>query len=1123
MPHCGRFLSERRLAAVFACIAALFTVASAPGAVAQSIWRLAGTFNGWNTVDVDWEMTPVQGHTGRFGLERIVPPGEHRFKFVRNGDWGAGHLGDAGDGSLVQPGGDILLDVPALAKLRIELDVNDARWSRVVASIDKPFVVARVLGTPSAGQPFVIDYTQSLTNSGVENAGVRAQLTTRFPDRPGVSCTSNIVVPTDDTDASTVVEQACDFQETAIAFDQSAGQLHIEATRGGTLLDWELGLWEGQSGTMPREGTIGSVTGMLRIYEAHQLSAVAPRTVSFSDFEHQGDGVFRALVSALTPATARVTFALDDRTVMEGEPVDVPRGEHVIQVRDGALVRTSEDGILHAGHWRRFTYTPRDHGQPLPETVHLIGDFNAWAPPTSDRAIPMLPDIDGTYRAIVDLPPGTFEYGFLIDGSRRIADPASDRSVVIAGPTAEELGPAAPGHINGAGVRHTPDLPGDFTAVSDGLGLFDAAITTLSGDVESITLVAFPGTARSEPETIRVPLHQDHTADGFDRWRARAMLDMPRDAPGGVTYRFELKDGDASFTTDWFTAPLEPGIDLPDWAKGAVWYQIFAERFRNGNPLNDPSRPSIFFEEWAADWYSIDNDERTAWHERTGTPLGHPMPERQGGDLYHVVWDRRYGGDLQGVQEKLGYLKDLGVTAIYFNPVFEGDSMHKYDATAYHHIDDNFGTPATAGRVGPVFEYPEGENPADPSTWGWTPADRYFIDEFLPAARAHGIRVVIDGVWNHTGREFWAWQDIIEKGNRSPYADWFYAEYNEQSGALESWRAWDGPDGWLPKFKQTATGDLVPEVKDHIFAVTRRWMDPNNDGDPSDGIDGWRLDVPLDIGLPFWEDWRRLVKSINHDAVIIAEIWSDHEADPVINSGIHFDTHMHYPFAMAFGDWLGIRPGTTSYDLARRLETEAFDDAAEINLIHQNLFASHDTDRWVSQLFNPGRDYDQGNRPQDNGPHYDGSRPTEAHFELSVLGIAIQATYLGAPMIYYADELGAWGADDPTDRKPTPWPELGAMENPDDNHIPGWYERYAEWFTLRRDETLGPILRFGSVRHLDTGRDDVFAFERALNGDRVVVVVNRGDRPYSASGLLPRGTENTRVGAVDASYWVLTQ
>ncbi len=604
-------------------------------------------------------------------------------------------------------------------------------------------------------------------------------------------------------------------------------------------------------------------------------------------------------------------------------------------------------------------------------------------------------------------------------------------------------------------------------------------------------------------------MHRIRDASGFDRFETRLRVDAPR-----MRYRFIVRDGAEERESVLFAAELRPeGPEMPAWAMGAVWYQIFTERFRNGNRRNDPHGPAIFAMPWTADWYATQPGEAEAWRARAGLDAGAPLPAKQGGDLFHWVWDRRYGGDLQGIVARLDHLERLGVTALYLNPVFEAESMHKYDATDFRHIDDNFGRPASAGQPPAQWSPIPGET-TDPATWTWTPADRYFVETFLPACKARGIRVVIDGVFNHVGREFWAFRDVRERGTDSPYADWFMAEYDEE-GRLASWAAWDGPSGWLPRFAQTSNGDLVEPVKAHLFAITRRWMDPDRDGDPSDGIDGWRLDVPMEVGDPFWIDWRAHVKSINPEAYIVAEIWQDAGSQ----LGTLYDAQMHYPFAHAVTDWLGVRPGMTAGDLARELEL-AFDEPMQIQLIQQNLLGSHDTDRFVSMLHNPGREYDGGNRPQDNGPNYDGTRPPDELFERSLLGVAIQATYLGAPMVYYGDELGMWGADDPTNRKPVPWPDLG-NRNRDDLADRGMARDYARWFQLRSDDEIGPVLRYGSVRHLDAGDGDVFAFERELHGDRVVVVVNRGAETFDAAKLLPRQRTRTSVPAGGAGYWHL--
>lgn len=629
------------------------------------------------------------------------------------------------------------------------------------------------------------------------------------------------------------------------------------------------------------------------------------------------------------------------------------------------------------------------------------------------------------------------------------------------------------------------------------IGLADIEVSPPAGASDLVLCVSAPDWAGG---VYRVPLRGGdirparvwgHVAD-FQFW-----LEFTR---AGEAKRSEVWKNELSSTA-------RP--EVPSWAIGAVWYQIFPERFRNGNPQNDPRGGDVYLTPWTADWYAVDPAEEAAWRKRTARAADAPIPHRTGGPLYHWIYDRRYGGDLQGIVEKLDELKDLGVTAIYLNPIFQAHSSHKYDATDHRHIDINLAWPADAGPAPEEWSPIAGET-GDPATWTWTPADRYFLDVFVPECRKRGMRLILDGVWNHCGRKHFAFQDVVRNGERSPYKDWFTCTF-DADGKLKTWKAWDGPSGWLPAFRQTPEGDLVQPVKDYIYGVTRRWMDPDGDGDPWDGIDGWRLDVVPDMGKPFWRDWHKLVRAINPDAITIAEIWQPaHE----YLRGDMFDTQMHYPFAFPVLDWLSGKPGMTAQALHEQLAA-AFTDAPQTNLIHQNLFASHDTDRYVSMLWNPGREYDRGNNIQNGDKNYKPGKPPKEIYDLSVLGVAIQATYLGAPMIYYGDEWGMWGADDPTCRKPLPWPDKAANKNPDDAALPALREKYREWLLLRQDPDVGPVLTKGDVRHITTDNHRVFAFERSLNGARVLVIVNADLQALSATTLNVDWDDRARMLLVD--------
>ena len=1101
MTHPGRI--ARTLA-----LSMLTLLALGRAALAEDAWRLAGTFNGWNTADDAYALEPVGDEPGVLAIERRFRPGDYVFKFVRNGDWGEGHLGlEAGD-ALEQPGADIPLSIPADAVYRVELDTVNNRWSLRAVNLKAPIPIVAIRGVPTLGRPFEVDLRQSLTNLDQDK------------------CSARIYIPGTIARARRATDNSLRWQ--IIPADIGRGTLNV------TLYD---GVGEGVPETTVEVPIFIRQRFFIALEYLGNDGALIQRGIDANPFViwPLGGDLYRTLIDI--PEDGIVNSGdvfIQDKNgtfiqVRSNGPIR--KGRYLVEIDSGQITQHDDEQtsprVLIPGNWERFVVKfPKDMAAPA--KVFLTGDFNGWARPGEPDAIELTPMIEQQFMTIIDVPAGSHRYQFVYGGqghadpenpSEALAPDGTPSSVIVVGPKPEDFAPAVAGEINERAVRHDPDSARDFAPISPGLGLVDVGLSTLPGDAESVVLYATTTDERGGVEPLAVPMRRSTDFAGFDRWTARL-----RTGQRSFTYTFSVLDGDAEYLSPTYTGDLPPDpLKIPDWAMGAVWYQIFAERFRNGNPLNDPSGESVFLKEWASDWYTVTPDEEAAWRERYDVAPDEPMPERVGGPLYHVVFDRRYGGDLQGVAEKLDELEGLGVTAIYFNPVFEAESMHKYDATDFRHIDDNSGAPASAGRTPDLWTVPEGET-LDPETWVWTPADRYFIDEFLPAARARGIRVVIDGVFNHTGRRFFAFQDVLENGKDSPYADWYYVEFDDD-GNVASWTAWDGPSGWLPKFRQTPEGDLVAPVKKHLFEITERWMDPNGDGDPSDGVDGWRLDVPLDIGgaqgAPFWKSWRTHVKRINPDAIIIAEIWDDPGAAPFLR-GDHFDTQMHYPFATAVTEWLAVKPGMTATELAQRLD-DAFDDAPQTNLVHQNLFSSHDTDRYVSKLLNPGRSYDGGNRIQD-GDRYDDSRPPDEIYDLSMVGVAIQATYLGAPMIYYGAEYGMWGADDPTDRKPLPWPDAGENLNPTDNVVEGVRDRYARWFNLRSEPTVGPILRYGDLRHLDTGDPGVFAFERALNGDRVVVVANREATPFDASALVPDGASDagdTTVAPRSARFWLV--
>ena len=549
---------------------------------------------------------------------------------------------------------------------------------------------------------------------------------------------------------------------------------------------------------------------------------------------------------------------------------------------------------------------------------------------------------------------------------------------------------------------------------------------------------------------------------------------------------------------------------VPTWARDAIFYQLFPERFANGDPSNDPTRESLEFHDnvpesweitpWESDWYA-----RAAWEKERGSHF-----------YDDGVFDRRYGGDLQGVLDRLDYIEDLGVNVVYFNPVFYARSLHKYDGNTFHHVDPHFGPD------------PEGDfalmatETSDPATWKWTAADKLFM-EVVKQCHDRGMRVVLDGVFNHTGIGFFAFENLRKLQQDSPYRDWYIVQsYDNPATPVNefNYKAWWGVMT-LPEFANNETGDdLHPGPKEYIFDATRRWMDPDGDGDPSDGIDGWRLDVAVEVPVGFWKDWNAHVRRLNPEAYTVAEHWED--AAGFLEDGGFSATMNYHGFAWPAKGFL--IDGTVSPTDAAKMLVERMEEyPADRRYALQNLIDSHDTDRVASMTVNasasrpytqPHRfDYDVGERVSPrNWDKYKVRKPTEAEQRLQRMVAVMQATFVGAPMIYYGTEAGMWGADDPCDRKPMVWPDLsyddeqadplGRERDPDsvsfDHNLYAFYRAANE---LRRNHEA---LRRGDFEVVLT--DDKakgLAFCRSDDREELLIVFNRGKADWTAE--LPSG------------------
>jgi len=542
---------------------------------------------------------------------------------------------------------------------------------------------------------------------------------------------------------------------------------------------------------------------------------------------------------------------------------------------------------------------------------------------------------------------------------------------------------------------------------------------------------------------------------------------------------------------------------VPVWAQDAVFYQIFPERFRNGDSANDPTHASLEFPDktpeswhitkWTQQWYA-----RDAWEEEIGP------------DFYEdAVFHRRYGGDLQGILDRLDYVADLGINAIYLNPVFYARSMHKYDGNSYHHIDPHFG-PDAAGDFAIMAK-----ETADPATWQWTAADELFL-KLIETVHEKGMRIVIDGVFNHTGRDFFAFANLRELQEQSPYKDWyvvqtFRSEDGDAGEATEfTYDGWWGVDT-LPVFADTEDGsDLHAGPKKYIMDSTRRWMDPNGDGDPSDGIDGWRLDVANEVPNQFWVDWNKLVRQLNPEAYTVAEIWND--AGEYLRDCGFSSTMNYHGFAYpSKGFLIDGRIGAAQF--GRMLMERMAVHPSQVQFALLNLIDSHDTDRVASMIVNAShrREYENGARfdydvtgrvsPRQL-PEYDVTAKNAEHECVHRLFALFQMTFPGAPMVYYGTEAGMDGGDDPDDRMPMVWDDMD-FENrtigPDGKPIRETQVRFDhELHAYYRDaiqlRNRNEALRRGTFKLVENPAPMVFVFKRECDEQSVLVAINRGER-----------------------------
>lgn len=523
--------------------------------------------------------------------------------------------------------------------------------------------------------------------------------------------------------------------------------------------------------------------------------------------------------------------------------------------------------------------------------------------------------------------------------------------------------------------------------------------------------------------------------------------------------------GVSEHPVEYYNFRIMPGFSIPAWAKGAVMYQIFVDRFCNGDPSNDVEDGEYVY-------------------------IGEPVCKVKDWNEFPAAMDIRrfHGGDLQGVLDKLDYLEELGVEVIYFNPLFVSPSNHKYDIQDYDYIDPHYGVIIEDG--GEVL--PEGEKDNTRATKyqkrtgdirNLEASNRLFA-KLVEEMHTRGMRVILDGVFNHCG-SFNKWMDReriyepqpeYEKGAyvsaQSPYRDFFHF-FDERE---EAWPYNKNYDGWwghdtLPKLNYEDS----PTLEEYILNIGKKWVSPPYNAD------GWRLDVAADLGYSneynhiFWENFRKAVKSANPQALILAE----HYGDPgEWLQGDEWDSVMNYDAFMEPLTWF--LTGMEKHSDERRTDLWGNADNFVNTMNHfmasmltpslqvaMNELSNHDHSRFLTRT-----NHIVGRVAQL------GSKAAEEGINLAVMreAVAVQMTWVGAPTVYYGDEAGVCGFTDPDSRRTYPW----GRENRE------LVEFHKEMIRIHKREKP---LRTGSLKMLSWS-SNVLAYARFQEGEQIIVVLN---------------------------------
>ncbi|MBQ7266353.1 MAG: glycoside hydrolase family 13 protein [Firmicutes bacterium] len=569
---------------------------------------------------------------------------------------------------------------------------------------------------------------------------------------------------------------------------------------------------------------------------------------------------------------------------------------------------------------------------------------------------------------------------------------------------------------------------------------------------------------------MMVKMRKDYTKGVFDYYRGRIKFGKDK-----LSYYFAIQVGQVEYfynhqgvvsnINENFNFCIIPEFETPDWAKGAVMYQIYVDRFFKGSVSND-----VLTNEYC--YLGVKSKSIKNWDE----------------PLENLDVCNFYGGDLQGVSDKLEYLSSFGVEAIYLNPIFVSPSNHKYDTQDYDNIDPHYGTIINDG--GQLLSEDANDN-ALASKYMIRSTDREnlaasnaLFAEVVKKAHSLNIKVILDGVFNHCGA-FNKWLDregFYEKNGYpvgaykhkdSIYHNFFKWHNENEWPDNESYDSW-----WAHSNHPKLNYEQSPELVEYIMSVAEKWLSPPY------CCDGWRLDVAADLGftreynLWFWEEFRQRVKKVNPDAIIIAEHYGDPQ--PWLD-GKRWDTVMNYDAFMEPITWFltGMEKHSEREDRSRFNDSSSFENAMRYyssRFSYQSLFVSmnelsnHDHSRFLTRTNRKvGRLHTNGSHDADTGTNIGIMREA----------ITYQMTWPGAPTIYYGDEAGMTGWTDPDNRRTYPW----GRENWD---IKEYYR------LLIKIHKQYDVFKYGSTDYLYMNYG-IICFGRWTTDQRAIVVLNNNE------------------------------